>query len=110
MGMVVKSVSGKEVLVDIEYVKRKHLNDFDENLKKQLSEHYEGYVYCVMGYIKQLGKRGTVFVTKEDYQKIKKQLERERKRFVQDVLKKQARMIDSSDERAFRKGLEFDWR
>ena len=108
--MKVRSVSGKILDMDVDRVGRKQLNEFDEDLKQQLNKYYKEYVYFVIGYAKQLKKRIRVFITKDDYLEIKKQLNWEKREFIQRVLKKKEMMIDSHDERWFRKGLKFDWR
>jgi len=51
-----------------------------------------------------------VWVNDEEAKRIEKMIKEEYEEIIKQAIAQQNRMIDGSDERAFRKGLEFDWR
>ena len=111
--MKVKSLSGKVVEVDellavntfsADIIKEKNQELFEQLQAIVKSSHYNRVKVKVNEEIK------FVWVNDEEAKKIKKMIEEENEEIIRQAIAQQNRMINSSDERAFRKSLSFDWR
>jgi len=111
--MKIKTLSNKLIEVDeiltektfsADEIKKETKKLFDKLQSAKKSDHYN-----VVKVIRN-NKECFVWVDDDELKRVKKILREKSKRAYYEFMRERARLINSADERTFRKGLEFDWR
>ena len=109
--MKITSVSGKQIEADLIAVREHTLDEIkeiDSKLHDALKQFFKDRCYRAL--VQADDKKKNIWVSESEFKRLKTIIAEENRNALRKYFEQRARMIDSSDERTFRKGLSHDWR